>query len=584
MKRKDCYLSYSHKDESLARQLKQYLESQGVSVWFAPDDIPVGFSFAETIVDAIRSCDYMIVLLSENSVQSEVVLHELDFAIETANNREKRVIPILVDDVKLTNNILFYLATYQCIQVDTADPSWPEAIAPFLQDIFLSNKKSIIYEELSELIKSGLYLDASVGIADIIDIILSQLQPVVSLRHQCELIIELDQCLGKLHAFYDHCAGDYSEKAREATQHKLDLLERMGGIFVKMPEEKQDLFFVCSMIRLIYWDREIRWDCADMITHGDVSQGVVHTLPESDYAEKQSEYRDLYRQNDLSSLSEKSETVLTFVRETERFLYQSEPQSRQHPTSKTVEQNEKLEAIAGYIREGNRIFELIGNDEKAVAFIRCLITSYERLRNYCQEIGAANLTAECISRITDLKVKLQQFEDDELREHTAAERGIRALLGFSRPGLGEYDVFLSHRSNDTDIARDVYKFLKSRMKEVFFDEVSLSGELSDTDYKNAIYQALDKAKHFVVIITELKELAPGYQKQEKDWMQEEMDVFHSELIEGRKKNGNFVIIVTNDVYQQIVATNKTNIDLKWRRHSLIKLGEFQDQIIGYIKD
>ena len=31
-------------------------------------------------------------------------------------------------------------------------------------------------------------------------------------------------------------------------------------------------------------------------------------------------------------------------------------------------------------------------------------------------------------------------------------------------------------------------------------------------------------------------------------------------------------------------TNKTNIDLKWRRHSLIKLGEFQDQIIGYIKD
>jgi hypothetical protein len=67
-------------------------------------------------------------------------------------------------------------------------------------------------------------------------------------------------------------------------------------------------------------------------------------------------------------------------------------------------------------------------------------------------------------------------------------------------------------------------------------------------------------------------------------MQEEMDVFHSELIEGRKKNGNFVIIVTDEVYQQIVQTNKSNIDLKWRRHTLIKLGAFQEQIIGYIKD
>ena len=149
--------------------------------------------------------------------------------------------------------------------------------------------------------------------------------------------------------------------------------------------------------------------------------------------------------------------------------------------------------------------------------------------------------------------------------------------------MGDYDVFLSHRSYDTDITETVYHFLKSRMKEVFFDAVSLSEELSDTDYKNAIFQALDKSKHFVVIITDLGELAPGYRKQETDWMQEEMDLYHSEKLEGRKPDGNLVIIVSDDVYDRVVAANKTNIDLKWRKHTLIRLGDYEDQIIGYLK-
>ena len=156
MKQKDCFLSYSAKDVNLASQLREYLEGQGVSVWIAPNDIPIGSSYVDSISNAIRSCDYMIVLLSTNSVQSAWVHKEVEFAIGAAENRNKQIVPILVDDVKLTNSLLFYLASYQCIQVDTADLSWPESIAPFLQGIFLSKKKSGIYEELSELIEEEL--------------------------------------------------------------------------------------------------------------------------------------------------------------------------------------------------------------------------------------------------------------------------------------------------------------------------------------------------------------------------------------------------------------------------------------------
>lgn len=587
MKRKDCYLCYSEKDRHLAIQLKHYMLSLGVSVWFAPDEISAGSNFKEVIFDAIRSCDCMIVILSENSIQSDFVEKEVSFAYDIARGRNKQIFPVIIDDVVLRefrtpNRIGFYLATYQCVKVDVSDTSWPTALFPFLQRFLSEKQKAYLYEELSELIKSNLYLEASTKITEIISNILLQIQPQVSLRNQHELVIELDQRLEQLHAFYDNCDVDYSQEARIVTQHKLDVLTKLNNTISQIVEEKRNLFFVCSMIRFIFWDREIRLDCADMITHGDVSSGIVHTLPESEYAEKQREYRNWYMHN--SSLPTEPEAVQRFIQETVNYLYFLEPKARQHIAKRTTAPNEQLEAIAGYIREGNRIFERIGDDEKAGAFIRCLVTSYERLRNYCQEIGASSLTAECIERITDLRNQIQLLDDEEQRNHSTAELGIRALLGFTRPGTGNYDVFLSHRGYDIDIARKVYQFLKARMKEVFFDTVSLSGELSDTDYKNAIYQALERSKHFVVIITELNELEPGFIKHEKDWMQEEMDVFHSELIEGRKRGGNFVIIVTDDIYQQIVSANKTNIDLKWRRHSLIRLNDYQDQIMGYIKE
>lgn len=589
MKKYDCYLCYSQSDSNLANQLIEYLTVNGVTVFYARNSLPRRCNYVDflenTIEEIMRNTGFMVILFSKNSVESKWVNYEINIALKTAKNRNKQIVPILIDGVKLPLEYKIELSNNTFFNVNTTDSLWVKSISPFLQSINLSKKKAILYEELSELIKSKLYLEASDRISEIIGIIILQINPLVSLRHQSALIIELDQCLEKQNVFYDYCDGDYSKKAREVTQHKLDMLKKINELAKQIQDDKEDFFLICCKIRLIYWDREIRWDCADMITHGDVSMGNVHTLPQSDYAEKQKEYRHIYNDNNLFEIIDESDVVQTFIRETEKYLYLNEPKKRNHISKKQPStQDEKLEAIARYIREGNRIFELIGQDEKAVAFMRCLITSYERLRNYCQEIGASNLTAECIKRITDLRSKLQQVDDDSQKEHTTAEKGIRALLGFTQPGTGEYDVFLSHRGNDSDIARDVYIFLKSHMKEVFFDDVSLSGELSDTDYTNAIYQALDKSKHFLVIITDVKEMMPDYQIKKNDWMQLEMSVFHRELIEGRKSGSNFIIVVTPNVYDQIIAANKTNMDLKWRNYTLIKLNECQDKIIGYLKD
>ena len=119
------------------------------------------------------------------------------------------------------------------------------------------------------------------------------------------------------------------------------------------------------------------------------------------------------------------------------------------------------------------------------------------------------------------------------------------------------------------------------MQEVFFDAVSLSEELSEEEYEQAIFDSLDHSTHFVAIVTDAKELMPGCKPEERDWLQEEMIAFRHELIEHRK-NGKFLILVTDSVYQEFNKANKINMDIRWRQYSLIRINEFQDQIMGYL--
>ncbi len=588
----DFFLSSARLDHSIAESLISELRKKGYSIW-CDRDMLVGGDFIDQILDAIRSSDMLLVLITENSSRSDYQKKEILEIVRISKERNRNVIPICMGNYDLLMadpDLKYCLSYYQGILIDPSDENWAQKVSSeFINRIVKRDEKAQKYEELMELKKGGFFLESCEILTDICDLILDEISPNDRLRTHHRLIFELEQCLDSLHRLYHYIDDDYSSRARNAAQKKLDLLGTIKSLMDDAVNEKSDLFEICCMIRFIYHDREIRWDCADTLTRGDIRGMENHSLHKSDYAEKQRPYREIYEKK-IMDLSEKKSAVSDFIRDTAGFFI--EPDEETPEPEKVVRKetpkirNEKLDAIAGYIREGNRLFEIIGEDEKAAAFIRCLITSYERLKNYCGEIGASDMMAECISRITDLREKLRKLEntlDEDGEDHSVAEKGIRALMGFTQPGAGNYDVFLSHRGYDSDISRNVYRFLKSRMKEVFYDAVSLASELSDTDYKNAIFQSLDKAKHFVVIISRLEELAPGYKKHEKDWMQTEMDTFHSELIESRKQGGNFIILVTEDVYEKIIQENKTNIDIKWRRYTLIRLSEFEDQIIQYLR-
>ena len=86
------FLSYSRRDAVKAQRFTEWLEREGHDVWRDEDDIGGGASFSAEIEKALQDCDAVLVLWSEDSVQSGWVRDE------AAYGRDKgKLIPLSLD-------------------------------------------------------------------------------------------------------------------------------------------------------------------------------------------------------------------------------------------------------------------------------------------------------------------------------------------------------------------------------------------------------------------------------------------------------------------------------------------------------
>lgn len=163
-----------------------------------------------------------------------------------------------------------------------------------------------------------------------------------------------------------------------------------------------------------------------------------------------------------------------------------------------------------------------------------------------------------------------------LNENTISESAFKALLGFKIPDSELFDVFISYKHEDADIAKNIYIYLKQNLLYPFLDSYTLP-ELSDSDYEDAIMDSLEKSKHFVVIISKLEYL-------KSFWVRLEMKTFQHESNEGRKGNANFLMIVSDEVAKQILETNKKCLNIRYRSCEIIKISEYKERILNYLID
>lgn len=558
----DVYISYCQKDVSVAKKLTALLKERNVSVKIAED---------MDIAQAISASRIFVPIISEASINSKSFKNELFYAFDTARKRSKSVMPIYLSSeiTKVKSDINLFLAIYQRIIINDCDDK--DIIDAADRISLVVNEKdtdNVLFSKLSEYISAGLNFNATQVLCEIIEKHCVRMQKKANAENFFTLITYLE----KMSELYDF---NYSPEARELAHKKLKAISCVSKLRESDALKTGDLYFTAVAIRLIYLEREISYDCADAITGGDVSDGIVPAFPEEQYALKQEAYVNKYRELLSGDISKFTESQMQFIRATEQYIYkQREKKAKETADTKQVQGDEELlRSVASFTREGNKLFDIISEKQPARDFLKCLITSYERLKNYCDVVGAKEICAECIDRIEELKYKLDKT-DYESKAADKSENGIKTLLGITSGKSGDYDVFLSHKSEDFDIALQMYEFLRENLKEPFFDRNSLP-EMGESKYRKAIMQALDKSKHFVVVISDLSYL-------ESYWVALEMEIFQSEIDEGRKKGSNFIMIVTNDVYDQIVSSNKAVLPIDYRRCEIIKVDEYKSVLLDYL--
>jgi len=92
----DVFISYSRKDIAFARLIREALQQSQIDTWIDWERIPIGERWWQEICEAIQNANVFMLIISQNSIGSKVCKEEIDQAMQN----HKRIIPIVVDDLK----------------------------------------------------------------------------------------------------------------------------------------------------------------------------------------------------------------------------------------------------------------------------------------------------------------------------------------------------------------------------------------------------------------------------------------------------------------------------------------------------
>jgi hypothetical protein len=88
------FISHSSKDRNFVEgEVIPFLKGIGVDAWYSRDDIRTSADWEKSIREALDLCDWLLVILTPNSIHSEWVQCEVHWALE---NKKNRVIPLML--------------------------------------------------------------------------------------------------------------------------------------------------------------------------------------------------------------------------------------------------------------------------------------------------------------------------------------------------------------------------------------------------------------------------------------------------------------------------------------------------------
>jgi hypothetical protein len=115
----DVFVSYSTSDKTIADAVVATLERAQIRCWYAPRDIRPGKDYGEAIVDGIRECRLVVVIVSSHSIASPQVLREVERAIHYGHV----IVPFRIENVEMKGSFELFLSVSH----------WLDAITPPLE-------------------------------------------------------------------------------------------------------------------------------------------------------------------------------------------------------------------------------------------------------------------------------------------------------------------------------------------------------------------------------------------------------------------------------------------------------------------
>jgi hypothetical protein len=112
----NVFLSHSHEDQIYTDKIAIALKQAGHNVWYDNWDLNPGDNIITKIDEGLKSADVLILVVSDNSLNSEWVKKEFSaIAFSEISKGSRRIIPVLIDK----SSVPSYLASYLYIDFTT---------------------------------------------------------------------------------------------------------------------------------------------------------------------------------------------------------------------------------------------------------------------------------------------------------------------------------------------------------------------------------------------------------------------------------------------------------------------------------
>lgn len=125
------YLSYAKQDEAFARNLAEQLRVRGFSVWNSGAEIFPGDNVWLQTSAALKKSKAMIVLISPDSMRSEWVRREIEYALGDSNY-QGRVFPV---HIRTTRDIPWIIRKFQSFDAKQGAARIGDSIAEALKQV-----------------------------------------------------------------------------------------------------------------------------------------------------------------------------------------------------------------------------------------------------------------------------------------------------------------------------------------------------------------------------------------------------------------------------------------------------------------